>query len=846
MTFWRDLEAFGDRPALLAEDGSETSYRALAARADAVAAAARSLLPAYVDRPLVLIETANEVEPVAAYLAALRAGWPVILAAEGASASDPRIPETYRPSLLFRRTSGRWTFAADGSDQLDMHPDLTLMLSTSGTTGAPKLVRLSAANLEANACSIAEYLEIGPDERAMATLPFHYSYGLSVLHTHLFRGASLVLTDRSVVDEAFWEAFARNRATSMALVPFQFELLESSAFESRHLPTLRTITQAGGKLADASVQRYAALGRRSGWRLFVMYGQTEAAPRMAYLPPEELETNAGTIGRAVPGGCFEIIDAAGRPISDVGVAGELVYHGPNVMMGYATCRADLALPPGPPILHTGDVAERTANGFYRITGRLSRFVKMFGLRIGLDEIEQRLRAEGLTAYATGTDRRITVFVTGASDLATVRSRMIAAYGLTEAVLAVEPLEVVPLLPSGKIDYRALADRAARMATPNLSERGSLREVLAAALRGKDIDPGKSFVELGGDSLGYLEVQLALAERLGEAPAGWETMPVSALEALAPKAPARWQWIGLDLVCRDLALLTVIALHAMAWPIAGGAHVLVMLAGTSLARFQMANLLAGAIGSMLWTMLLPIVVCYYVILAGVHIAIAPVDAEWFALLGNFDADINPHGITPYWFVCLYCQALIVFALPFAVPAVRRWVGKRPLAAGLLAIAGLGGAALSVGLPQELGPIGLRHPLLALQLVAVGWCGYHARSVAEKALVTVVAVVVALTFRSAGPTVPVLVVGATATMLWIGSVPAPAGLARAIMYFGKQSMFVYLAHVVVIAVLAKLGMAPTAALLVAVVAISLVAAEMMSRGMRLTRLTLHGPRAGAQET
>jgi acyl-CoA synthetase (AMP-forming)/AMP-acid ligase II len=843
MTFWRDLEAFGDRPALLAEDGTETSYRALAEHADAFVAAARRLLPKGPERPLVLMETASEAEPVAAYLGALRAEWPVILVAEGATADDPRIFETYRPNLFFRRTGESWAVSAVGADPIAMHPDLTLMLSTSGTTGAPKLVRLSTANLEANARAIAEYLEIGTSERAITTLPFHYSYGLSVLHTHLLRGACLVLTDRSVVEDAFWEAFTRNRVTSMALVPSQFELLDSIAFERRELPTLRTITQAGGKLAESIIRRYATLARRGGWRLFVMYGQTEASPRMAYLPPEALEANLGTIGRAVPGGRFEIVGSDGRAITEAGVAGELVYHGPNVMMGYATCRTDLALPPGPPILHTGDLAERTASGYYRITGRISRFVKMFGLRIGLDEIEQRLGAEGLTGYATGTDRRITVFVTGPVEPAKLRNRLVQAYGLTEATLTVLPLEAVPLLPSGKVDYRALADRAARLATPTTGD--TLRDAFSSALRGKEIDPSKSFAALGGDSLGYLEVQLALMDRLGEAPRGWESMPLSVLEALAPITHAKTQQVGLDLICRDLALLAVILLHAIALPIAGGAHVLVMLSGYSLARFQKPNLLSGAVGSMLLTMLAPIVLCYYAILAGVELAAGPVDPEWFLLLGNFDADIHPHGITPYWFVCLYLQALLLVSLPFAVPAVRHWVGAYPLAAGLLALAGLSGAALLVGLPAELGPIGLRHPLMALQLIALGWSGFHASGPAEKALVTAAAVAVGLTFISAGTTVPVLVAGAMAAILWIDSVPLPRSLGRAAMYVGKQSMFLYLAHVVVIAMLAKFGMAQNALMLVLAITLSLVAAEGMARALRYARLQPLGQRADVQE-
>jgi acyl-CoA synthetase (AMP-forming)/AMP-acid ligase II len=846
MTFWRNLEAFGDRPALIAEDCTETSYQALAEQADALAAMMGDRLPASLTRPLVLIETANEIAPIAAYLGALRAGWPVILAADGASATDPRLRETYRPNLLFRRLGQAWSPELGNPRPIPMHADLTVMLSTSGTTGAAKLVRLSAENLTANAQSIAAYLDIGPDERAMTTLPFHYSYGMSVLHTHLLRGAALVLTERSVVEEDFWEAFQRHRATSMALVPLQFDLLDSSAFERRRLPTLGTITQAGGKLAEATVRRYARLARRSGWKLYVMYGQTEAAPRMAYVPPEDLETNAETIGRAIPGGRFEIIGADGRPIEAAGIAGELVYHGPNVMMGYATRAADLAAPAGPPVLHTGDIAQREPNGYYRITGRISRFVKIFGLRIGLDEIEQRLRSEGVAAYATGTDGRITVFCTGRGDLEGVRMRLIAAYGLTAATLEVVPLEVVPLLASGKVDYRALAERAGGLAKSARADHASLVEIVSGALRGRAVDPAKSFVEHGGDSLGYLEVQLALADRLGQAPADWETMPIAALEALTPQPAPRLQPVAPDLVCRVLALFAVIGLHAIALPIAGGAHVLLMLTGYSLARFQKPKLLSGAVGNMLLAMLLPIVSGYYVVLAGVHVAIAPVDPEWFALLGNFDADIQPHGITPYWYVCLYVQVLVLIALPFTSDGLRRWVGAQPLTAGIGAVAMLAAAALLIGVPAGLGPIALRHPLMGLQLVVLGWCLFHAQSQADRLMTAGLGAALAVMFLPAGWTVPVLLCGAVALVLWSPAVPLPAAIARGAMYIGKQSMLVYLAHVVVIAVLARLALGSGMLLLATTLAVSLAAAELMSRALRLMQPTGPSQRTRIQES
>jgi acyl-CoA synthetase (AMP-forming)/AMP-acid ligase II len=835
MTFWRRLEAFGDRPALIKEDGAALSYAGLAAQADTFAEEAAANLPAGMGRPLVLIETANAPEPVMAYLGALRAGWPVILVPDGATAADTRILDTYRPNLIVRRGEGGWDCEAASRSPVAMHPDLAVMLSTSGTTGAPKLVRLSAQNLAANAESIALYLGIDSEERAIATLPFHYSYGLSVLHTHLLSGAALILTDRSVVDEHFWQAFTRNRATSLALVPFQFELLESCSFEMRRLPTLRTVTQAGGRLAEPLIRRFAALGRRDGWQLFVMYGQTEASPRMAYVPPDVLAENADAIGEAVPGGRFELLGADGRPVEEPGVPGELVYHGPNVMMGYATGPADLAKPAGPPMLRTGDLAERKENGLYRIVGRMSRFVKLFGLRISLDEIEQKLRAEGHAAYATGNDRRITVHLAGKGDRTHVRERLIAAYGLTPGSIHVGRIESVPLLSSGKVDYRALAELASKAAAePRPASAERLRDVFAAALRRDEVDPARSFAEQGGDSLAYIDVQLALIERLGAAPEGWEAMPLSALEALEPRPAPRLQAAPMDLLCRVAALLGVVTLHATSLPIAGGAHILLMLAGFSLARFQRTRLLAGEIGPALRTMLAPIMACYYAILAIVHLAVAPVDAEWFLLAGNFDADINPRGLTPYWFVCLYAQAVLLAALPFAVPAIRERVAAQPFLAGAWLALGLMVLSILLGLPSGLGGTSLRHPAMGLQLMAVGWCVHVAGSRQEKLIATALAAAVAVNFWPVGPGAVALIIAAALAVLWIPSLPLPQAAASILYRFGRHSMLVYLAHVIVIFGLARLPVASEWIVLAATLVLSFAAAEILSRVIAAARL------------
>ena len=294
-----------------------------------------------------------------------------------------------------------------------------------------------------------------------------YCYGLSVIHSHLLRGAGLILTDRSVVDDEFWALFRRHRGTSFAGVPYTFEMLERIGFDGIDLPDLRYVTQAGGRLSPERVRSFAELGARKGWQLFVMYGATEATARMAYLPPELAQTHPGSIGRPIPGGSFSLEPLEGWSDPDVG---ELVYHGPNVMMGYAHGPADLALGKTVDTLHTGDVARRDPDGLYEVIGRSSRFVKLYGLRIDLQRVEAALSAQGVTAFCIDDDDRLVVDAEGRHTLGAQRgldSMQIDAKAikLDEAAAAadhlVQPVGVSARDVSGMQCVDGLAERQVR-------------------------------------------------------------------------------------------------------------------------------------------------------------------------------------------------------------------------------------------------------------------------------------------------------------------------------------------------------------------------------------------------
>lgn len=339
----------------------------------------------------------------------------------------------------------------------EINPELALCLTTSGSTGSPKFVRLSAKNVLANAESIAEYLEIDENERPVTTLPSYYSYGVSVINSHLIKGATILLTEGTVAQREFWTFMKDQKATSIAGVPYTYEMLKMLRFMRMDLPYLKTMTQAGGKLNKDLAKEYIEWAQSKDKRFFVMYGQTEATARMSYLPLEHALDKYASIGIAIPRGKFSLIDVNGNPIEEPNVDGELVYEGPNVSLGYAECRADLAKgDENNGVLHTGDVARRDVDGYYYITGRMKRFVKVWGNRCNLDATEQIVKSNVTTGCAcVGVDDKITIFVTEAGLEEQIVNLLVEKTGLNNRAFEVRVINSIPVKNSGKLDYPLL-------------------------------------------------------------------------------------------------------------------------------------------------------------------------------------------------------------------------------------------------------------------------------------------------------------------------------------------------------------------------------------------------------
>lgn len=338
-----------------------------------------------------------------------------------------------------------------------LYEDLALLLTTSGSTGSPKFVRQSYGNILDNAKSIVRYLELDEREQPITTLPMNYTYGISIINSHLLVGATVLVTDKSIVQKEFWRFFREAGATSFGGVPYTYEMLERMRFMRMELPTLTTMTQAGGKLTPELHEKFAQYAMENGKRFVVMYGQCEATARMGYLPPEKAAEKKGSMGIAIPGGRFHLIDGDGTEITEPFATGELVYEGKNVALGYAECGGDLIKgDERHGVLQTGDMAQFDEDGYYYIVGRKKRFLKIYGNRVNLDEVERLVKGRFETEVASaGVDDHLYLFLTAEPMKEAVRHYVAEKTGLNPMAFHVMAVEEIPKNDAGKIQYREL-------------------------------------------------------------------------------------------------------------------------------------------------------------------------------------------------------------------------------------------------------------------------------------------------------------------------------------------------------------------------------------------------------
>jgi len=356
-------------------------------------------------------------------------------------------------------SSYNYTLLKTGYDKkYELYDELCLLLTTSGSTGSPKFVRQSYKNVLTNARQIVEYLELSETEKPITTLPMNYTYGLSIINSHLLVGATILVSDKGLMQKEFWSFFKGEGATSFGGVPYTYEMLDRLRFYRMQLPTLRYMTQAGGKLIPELHAKFADYAEKNDKKFIVMYGQCEATARMGYLPAEKAVEKCGSMGIAIPGGVFKLIDAEGNFITEPLVTGELVYEGDNVTLGYAECGEDLIKKDEREgVLQTGDMAQFDADGYYYIVGRKKRFLKIYGNRVNLDEMERLIKGkfDGIDCASTGVDDHMYIFVTDEALAEVVRDFVIFKTKLNPAAFKTIVIDEIPKNDSGKILYKEL-------------------------------------------------------------------------------------------------------------------------------------------------------------------------------------------------------------------------------------------------------------------------------------------------------------------------------------------------------------------------------------------------------
>ena len=461
-----DLTKYAENVAVIDEDGNTFSYIKIKEACD-------GLYKEIAHRCLVMNFCTNSLGSLIGYISFLNnAVVPIMVAADLNTDLLGSLIEKYKPEYYWLPTeqlsdvAGDEIYSAYGyslvksafDKSFPLYKDLALLLTTSGSTGSPKLVRQSYQNIRANAEAIVEYLKIDQNERPITTLPMNYTYGLSIINSHLLAGASIILTAKTLMQKEFWQQFKTFSATSFGGVPYTYEMLDRLRFYRMELPSLKTMTQAGGKLSVELHKKFAEYAAANGKSFVVMYGQTEATARMAYLPPQNAIAKCGSMGVPIPGGKFTLIDAQNNPIVLPDTVGELVYEGANVTLGYAESGEDLIKgDERGGILETGDMAKFDEDGYYYIVGRKKRFLKIFGSRVNLDETERILKTHftNIDGAIGGIDDKMYVFVAGGIESDGIVRFLSETLGLFKSAFEVVHLDQIPRSDSGKVLYSAL-------------------------------------------------------------------------------------------------------------------------------------------------------------------------------------------------------------------------------------------------------------------------------------------------------------------------------------------------------------------------------------------------------
>lgn len=417
-------------------------------------------------RSLIVIFAQNSIGSLMGYVAALSTKIvPLILSANTDRELYEHLIEKYAPQYIwlpesmYRNFEGKTLFSKYNyvlmqvaSYSPPLYKELSLLLPTSGSTGSPKLVRHSYRNIEANARNVAALFGLTKNEIPVVVLPMHYTMGLSVITSHLWVGAKLFISSKSLMDRSFWADLKKYKVSSFTGVPFSYEIMDKLHFFRMEFPDLKIITQGGGKLNSELFKKCSEYAIQTNKKFIPTYGQTEGTARMAFLKPEKAIDKIGSIGQAIPNGTLSVMDSEGVETTEGEAIGEMIYRGENVTLGYALCKEDLQKGDvNNGILHTGDIVRRDSEGFYFVIGRMKRFLKIFGLRVGLDEVEYLVKSNFDTdCVCGGSDEILEVRITNREIVNVVQTFIMEKTKLFHKNIKVIAVESIERNEAGKV------------------------------------------------------------------------------------------------------------------------------------------------------------------------------------------------------------------------------------------------------------------------------------------------------------------------------------------------------------------------------------------------------------
>tara|TARA_B100000886_G_C20426910_1_gene494646 strand:- start:12735 stop:14147 length:1413 start_codon:yes stop_codon:yes gene_type:complete len=424
-------------------------------------------------RQIVILLCNNTYECLLIYLACLKNGSiPLLLSENLCEAHIKEYIKKYLPKYVFspkkininktRNVSfmGNYLIYEHDNNNFVKNKFLALLLTTSGSTGNPKVVKVSKKNLLSNTLSICKYLNLTENERHMTILPMNYTYGLSCINTFLYSGGSIILNSDAITTKSFWMNIEKNKPTFFSGVPFTYEIISKYFLEKLKDSSIRVFTQAGGKLRNQFLEKFIKFSEENNKEFIVMYGQTEATARMSYLPFSKLKEKIGSIGIAIPGGKFKLRNTYVEHNKKNKIIGELVYVGENVTEGYAHSFEELnELEEKPNCLNTGDIAWIDKDNYVFLVGRINKFAKISGIRVSLIDIEDFLNNQGFNCAVCSDDIFLRIFIENEKenkiDTIKLKKEISKKMNISSNSLKIKGITKLPRLDSGKVNYQKL-------------------------------------------------------------------------------------------------------------------------------------------------------------------------------------------------------------------------------------------------------------------------------------------------------------------------------------------------------------------------------------------------------